>query len=107
MDHRIDQTSSSPQHSGYGVIEDVNSVTDCVVRAMSRAPNARLREIMESFVRHLHAFCFAVSGTDSAARESDAGRKNDTTFYRLSGARAKRRLHSRMLSSSSGTTIPR
>jgi protocatechuate 3,4-dioxygenase beta subunit len=65
MDHRTDQTGSSPQHSGYGVIEDVNSVTDCVVRAMSRAPNARLREIMESFVRHLHAFTREVRLTEA------------------------------------------
>jgi catechol 1,2-dioxygenase len=56
MDHGVDQTSSSPQHSGYGFIEDINSVTDVVFRAMSHTPNARLREIMESFVRHLHAF---------------------------------------------------
>jgi protocatechuate 3,4-dioxygenase beta subunit len=65
MDHRTDQTSSSPQHGGYGVIEDANSVTDCVVRAMSRAPNARLREIMESFVRHLHAFAREVRLTET------------------------------------------
>ena len=65
MDHRIDQTGFSPQHSGYGVIEDVNGVTDCVVRAMSRAPNARLREIMESFVRHLHAFAREVRLTEA------------------------------------------
>ena len=64
MDQRIDQTSPSPQHSGYGVIEDVNSVTDCVLRAMSRAPNERLRQIMESFVRHLHAFAREVRLTE-------------------------------------------
>jgi catechol 1,2-dioxygenase len=56
MDHRIDQTSPASQYSGYGVVEDVDSVTDLVLRAMSRTPNARLREIMESSVRHLHAF---------------------------------------------------
>ena len=65
MDHQINQTSSSPQHGGYGVIEDVDSVTDCVVRAMSRAPNARLRAIMESFVRHLHAFVREVRLTEA------------------------------------------
>jgi protocatechuate 3,4-dioxygenase beta subunit len=56
MDHGVDQTSSSPQHGGYGVIEGINSVTDVVLRAMSHTPNARLQEIMESLVRHLHAF---------------------------------------------------
>jgi hypothetical protein len=71
MDHQIDQTSSSPQHGGYGVIEDVNSVTDCVVRAMSRAPNARLRAIMESFVRHLHAFVREVRLTEAGIRCRD------------------------------------
>lgn len=31
-------------------------MTDIVLRAMSRTPDARLREVMASLVRHLHAF---------------------------------------------------
>jgi protocatechuate 3,4-dioxygenase beta subunit len=65
MSHRIDQTSPASQYSGYGVIEDVDSVTDLVLRAMSRTPNPRLREIMESFVRHLHAFAREVQLTEA------------------------------------------
>lgn len=65
MDQRIDQTSTASQHSGYGVIEDVDSVTDLVLRAMSRTPDARLREIMDSFVRHLHAFTREVRLTEA------------------------------------------
>ena len=33
-----------------------DSVTDIVLKAMSRTPDARLREIMASLVKHLHAF---------------------------------------------------
>jgi catechol 1,2-dioxygenase len=32
---------------------------------MSRAPNARLRQVMESFVRHLHAFALEVQLTEA------------------------------------------
>ena len=64
MDDRIDQISPASQRDGHGVIEDVDSVTDVVLRAMSRTPNARLREIMESFVRHLHAFAREVRLTE-------------------------------------------
>jgi protocatechuate 3,4-dioxygenase beta subunit len=56
MDQPVPHTSPSAHHNRHGVIEDVDSVTDVVLRAMSRAPNPRLREIMESFIRHLHAF---------------------------------------------------
>jgi catechol 1,2-dioxygenase len=38
------------------VIEGPDSVTDVVLRAMATTPDARLREIMEGLVRHLHAF---------------------------------------------------
>jgi protocatechuate 3,4-dioxygenase beta subunit len=57
--------SSSPKESGYGVIDDVDSVTDLVVRAMSGAPNARLRGLMESFVRHIHSFAREVQLTEA------------------------------------------
>lgn len=38
------------------IIEDQSAVTDVVLDAMARAPNERLREVMASFVRHMHAF---------------------------------------------------
>src|SRR5208282_1124240 len=50
-------TTAPPENADpHGVIEDADGVTGVVLRAMARAPNPRLREIMESFVRHLHAF---------------------------------------------------
>jgi catechol 1,2-dioxygenase len=57
-------TQAEADYPAYGVINDVSEVTDVVLRAMSRAPNARLREIMESFVRHLHAFAREVRLTE-------------------------------------------
>ncbi|MBR0795954.1 catechol 1,2-dioxygenase [Bradyrhizobium jicamae] len=39
-----------------GIIEKVEDVTPTVLRAMSGADNARLRTVMEAFVRHMHAF---------------------------------------------------
>jgi catechol 1,2-dioxygenase len=56
MDQPVPHSSPSAQHNGHGVIEDADDVTDVVLRAMSHTPNPRLREIMESFIRHLHAF---------------------------------------------------
>jgi protocatechuate 3,4-dioxygenase beta subunit len=40
----------------HGIIESVDGVTDVVLRAMTGAPNPRLREVMTAFIRHLHAF---------------------------------------------------
>lgn len=40
----------------HGVVHGPESVTDIVVASMARTPDPRLREIMESLVRHLHAF---------------------------------------------------
>jgi len=40
----------------HGVVDGPDSVTEVVLKAMSRTPDARLREVMESLVRHLHAF---------------------------------------------------
>jgi len=40
----------------HGVVNDAASVTEVVQRAMSRTPDPRLREIMGSLVKHLHAF---------------------------------------------------
>ena len=40
----------------HGVVNGADSVTDVVLKAMSRTPDPRLRELMESLVRHLHGF---------------------------------------------------
>lgn len=40
-------------------------MTDIVLRAMSRTPDARLREVMEILVRHLHAFVREARLTES------------------------------------------
>jgi catechol 1,2-dioxygenase len=40
----------------HGVVNDADSVTEIVQKAMSRTPDPRLREIMASLVKHLHAF---------------------------------------------------
>jgi catechol 1,2-dioxygenase len=40
----------------HGVVNGPESVTGIVLEAMARTPDARLREIMEGLVRHLHAF---------------------------------------------------
>ena len=39
----------------HGIIEKLEDVTPTVLRAMASADNARLRTVMEAFVRHLHA----------------------------------------------------
>ena len=44
------------QPSPHGVVNGADSVTDIVLKAMSRTPDPRLREIMASLVKHLHAF---------------------------------------------------
>ena len=46
------------------VIEDESSVTDVVLAAMAGAPNPRLRDVMASFVRHMHAFAREVRLTE-------------------------------------------
>jgi catechol 1,2-dioxygenase len=38
------------------VVNGPDSVTEVVSKAMSRTPDARLREVMDSLVRHLHGF---------------------------------------------------
>lgn len=47
----------------HGVVNGAGSVTDVVLKAMSRTPDPRLREVMESLVRHLHAFAREVRPT--------------------------------------------
>ena len=38
------------------IIENQQDVTKAVLAELARAPNARFREIMSAFVRHLHDF---------------------------------------------------
>jgi catechol 1,2-dioxygenase len=47
----------------HGVVNGAGSGTDVVMKAMSRTPDPRLREVMESLVRHLHAFAREVRPT--------------------------------------------
>src|ERR1700757_3105782 len=44
-----------------GIIEASSDVTPAVLRAMSGAPDTRLREVAEAFVRHMHAFAREVN----------------------------------------------
>ncbi|WP_398466474.1 dioxygenase, partial [Tardiphaga sp.] len=47
------------------IITRQQDVTDVVVDAMSHAPDNRLRTVMASFVRHLHAFARDVRLTEA------------------------------------------
>ena len=47
------------------IIDGVDDVTPAVVAAMAQAPNARVRELAESFVRHMHAFAREVKLTEA------------------------------------------
>lgn len=47
------------------IIEGVVDVTPTVINAMAGAPNARLREVAEAFVRHMHAFAREVNLTEA------------------------------------------
>jgi len=46
------------------IIETENDVTPAVLKAMERAPDARVREIAASFVKHMHAFAREVRLTE-------------------------------------------
>ena len=46
------------------IIENQQDVTQAVLAELARAPNARFREIMSAFVRHLHDFAREVKLTD-------------------------------------------
>jgi len=48
-----------------GIIEQLEDVTPAVLRAMAATDNARLRTVMEAFVRHLHAFAREVNPTEA------------------------------------------
>jgi catechol 1,2-dioxygenase len=52
------------------IIETEQDVTKAVLAELSRAPNARFREIMSAFVRHLHAFAREVKLTEEEFREA-------------------------------------
>jgi protocatechuate 3,4-dioxygenase beta subunit len=47
-----------------GIIESVADVTPTVLRAMAATENARLRTVVEAFVRHVHAFAREVNLTE-------------------------------------------
>src|SRR5258708_31127888 len=47
------------------IIENQNDVTTAVLAELQRAPDARFREIMAAFVRHLHAFTREVKLTEA------------------------------------------
>jgi protocatechuate 3,4-dioxygenase beta subunit len=47
------------------IIDSVDDVTPLVIEAMAQAPNARVRELAESFVRHIHAFAREVKLTEA------------------------------------------
>ncbi len=46
------------------IIETENDVTPAVLKAMEKAPDARIREIAASFVKHMHAFARDVRLTE-------------------------------------------
>ena len=46
------------------IIENIEQVTDAVVQEMRRTPEPRTKEILESMVRHLHAFVREVGLTE-------------------------------------------
>jgi len=48
----------------YGIIDTLDSVTKATLAAMSETPDPRLREVMDSLVRHLHAFVMEVRPTE-------------------------------------------
>jgi catechol 1,2-dioxygenase len=52
------------------IIEHESQVTDAVVEAMDRTPDARLRQVMAAFVRHAHAFLREVQPSEE---EFEAG----------------------------------
>src|SRR6201998_3012728 len=57
--------NTDTRHVAHGIIDTQDSVTDVVLAAMNQASNARLREIMGSFVRYLHAFAREVRLTET------------------------------------------
>jgi catechol 1,2-dioxygenase len=54
------------------IIENQSDVTKAVLAELERAPNARFREVMSAFVRHLHEFAREVKLTEEEFREAVA-----------------------------------
>jgi hydroxyquinol 1,2-dioxygenase len=54
------------------IIETEKDVTKAVLAELAKAPNARFREIMSAFVRHLHDFAREVKLTEEEFREAMA-----------------------------------
>lgn len=54
------------------IIENERQVTDAVLEVMARTPDPRLREIMSSLVKHLHAFVRDVKLSEHEFREAIA-----------------------------------
>ena len=52
------------------IIETEQDVTKAVLAELARAPNARFREVMGAFVRHLHDFAREVKLTEEEFREA-------------------------------------
>ena len=52
------------------IIETEQDVTKAVLAELERAPNARFREVMAAFVRHLHDFAREVKLTEEEFREA-------------------------------------
>ena len=52
------------------ILETEQDVTKAVLAEIARAPNARFREIMSAFVRHLHDFAREVKLTEEEYREA-------------------------------------
>src|SRR5271154_1514753 len=46
------------------IVDNEKDVTKAVLKELERAPNARLREIMSAFIRHLHDFAREVKLTE-------------------------------------------
>lgn len=67
----MSKASLSMRHQpASSIIETVEDVTPNVLRAMSNAGNARLRTVLDAFVRHMHSFAREVKLTE---REYDLG----------------------------------
>jgi catechol 1,2-dioxygenase len=66
----------------HGVVNDADSVTEVVLKAMSRTPDPRLREVMASLVKNLHAF---VRETRPTAEEFELGLEFLTRLGQASG----------------------
>ena len=53
------------------IIENLEQVTQAVLDEMKRTPDARTKEILESMVRHLHAFVREVESNRKRIRQGN------------------------------------